>query len=199
MPEFTVKEVRLPELHLPEIKRDEIARTLSGIRVPEVERAVRDRRSAMQDRIGVALQGRLPRLSAADVGRLIAAAIYATRLVGRLFRTSRMPTIRRSRRGIVIARPKPRRPFRGVIVVTLAAAAAGWVVMRSPVVRLRVERVATRARNRIEDMRAERAMDAGVETGEPVAITTTEMEGTAEQDVLVSPPDEMIGDRVRID
>jgi hypothetical protein len=37
MPEFTVKEVRLPELHLPEIKRDDMVRSLSGVRLPDVD------------------------------------------------------------------------------------------------------------------------------------------------------------------
>jgi hypothetical protein len=37
MPESTIKEVRMPELHLPEIQRDEIVRTLSEIRLPEID------------------------------------------------------------------------------------------------------------------------------------------------------------------
>ena len=48
MPEFTVKEVRLPELHLPEVKRDEIVRALSGIRVPEVDRAIAEPRRRLR-------------------------------------------------------------------------------------------------------------------------------------------------------
>jgi len=36
MPQVPVKEVRLSELHLPEIKRDDIVRSLSEIRLPEI-------------------------------------------------------------------------------------------------------------------------------------------------------------------
>ena len=37
MPELPVKEGRLSELHLPEIKRDDIVRSLSEIRMPDVD------------------------------------------------------------------------------------------------------------------------------------------------------------------
>ena len=39
MPELPVREVRLSELHLPEIKRDDIVRSLSEIRLPDVDLA----------------------------------------------------------------------------------------------------------------------------------------------------------------
>ena len=37
MPELPVKETRLPELHLPEISRKDIMRSLSEMRMPDVD------------------------------------------------------------------------------------------------------------------------------------------------------------------
>ncbi len=103
MPEFTVKEVRLPELHLPEIKRDEIVRSLSGVRLPEVDLA-RARRTSI----------RIPAvtMSSADLGRLLAAAATVARLARPTpSRTSRLAgPFRRRSRFPVAARRAIKRP-----------------------------------------------------------------------------------------
>jgi len=159
MPEFTVKEVRLPELHLPEIKRDEIVRSLSGVHLPEVDLA-RARRASVK----------LPAvtLSSSDVGRMLAAAAAVVRLVRptptRVGRLSG-PFARRSRLAVArIVQPKRRRSrwpivLGGILVVVLGA----WAVLRRPAVRLRIDAAARDARARFDDLRngdRHEAMDA---------------------------------------
>src|SRR5512147_1680793 len=80
MPEFSVKEVRMPELHLPEIKRDEIVNALSGIHVPEIDRAMAEPRRRMRNVNLRALPWRQGRMAGVDAGKLIAAAVTAARI-----------------------------------------------------------------------------------------------------------------------
>ena len=72
MPEFTIKEVRLPELHLPEIKRDDIVRSLSGVRLPEVDLAKARRTTIKVPAVSV---------TGADVGKVLAAGAALARFV----------------------------------------------------------------------------------------------------------------------
>lgn len=169
MPEFTVKEVRLPELHLPEIKRDEIVRSLSGLHLPEVDLA-----KARPARIKVPAVT----LTSPDVGKLLAAAAAVARFVlptpgrgrwlaGPFGRRSRSPLAR-------IVQPRPRRsrwPIAfGVIIV---AAFGAWALLRRPEVRRRIDEAAHRARERFDELRAR---DSGLEVDadEPVAFTAAE-------------------------
>jgi len=149
MPEFTVKEVRLPELHLPEIKRDEIVRSLSGVRPPEVVLA-----RARQTTIKVPAVN----LSGSDVGRILAAAATVARLVrpapsrsarfGRAFgRRATSPLTR-------IVQPRRRRSrwplvIGGIVILALGA----WAILRRPDVRRRVDAAARDARTRIDELR----------------------------------------------
>ncbi|MGZ8437841.1 MAG: hypothetical protein ACXWXR_04795 [Candidatus Limnocylindrales bacterium] len=184
MPEFTVKEVRLPELHLPEIKRDEIVRTLSGIHVPEIDLTKAERRPKLGGFDLKAMPWRRQGLSGIDAGRLVAAVITAARIVRPAtprsswfpFRRSRSSALRRSRESVVaVIRPAPRRSRRGLVVVLIAlAAAAGWMVFRSPQVRSRIDRAAQRVRARVDEMRSRPMNDIDLETGEPVSVTATE-------------------------
>lgn len=150
MPEFTVKEVRLPELHLPEIKRDDIVRSLSGVRLPEVDLA-----SARTARLKVPSIA----VSSSDVGKLIAAGAAVARLARRTSRRDRMvglPFRRRSRMPVVrLIQPK-RRPSRWpvVLVVAGALALAAWAILRRPAVRQRIDAAARDARERIATMQA---------------------------------------------
>jgi hypothetical protein len=149
MPEFSVKEVRLPELHLPEIKRDDIVRSLSGVHLPEIDLA-RARRASIK----------LPAvtLSSSDVGRMLAAAAAVVRLVRPTpTRASWLsgPFGRRSRSALArIVQPKRRRSrwpivLGGFLVVVLSA----WAVLRRPAVRLRIDAAARDARARFDDLR----------------------------------------------
>lgn len=155
MPEFSVREVRLPELHLPEIKRDDIVRSLSGIHIPEVDLA-----KARTSRI------RLPAITVtgSDLGRLLAAGAalarfsrpararrpWLTRLSGR---RTRWPAIQ-------IVQPRGTRSRRPIVLVALLVAAVGGLLfLRRPVVRARVEAAVHLARQQV-------AMMAGHRPGE---------------------------------
>jgi hypothetical protein len=167
MPEFTVKEVRLPELHLPEIKREEIVRTLTGVRLPEVDLA-KARRATV----------RIPtvKLSSEDIGKLIAGAAAVARFARPTPRGPRFPKLR-LRRGSKspitrIVRPRRSRSrwplaFGGIIVASLA----GFALLRRPGVRERVDGVARRARERLAEFRAGPEGWLDVDADEPVAFT----------------------------
>ena len=124
MPELSVKEVRLPELHLPELSRDDIVRALSEDRLRDVE--------LPRDEITTVRRGRLD-LSGLDLGR----ALGGVAIVARFAR----PVIRRPRLSIAI----------GVVV---ALGLIGLAVSRSPAVREGADGAARRARERFEAMRS---------------------------------------------
>lgn len=169
MPEFTVKEVRLPELHLPEIKRDDIVRSLSGVRLPEVDLA-----KARRTTIKVPAFG----MSGSDVGKLIAAAAtiarYArpapkrnTRFTVSLGRRSRSPLTR------IIPSRQRRSRWPIAIAVVIAVGVAAWAVLRRPEVRRRVDSVAHDARTRFDAFRAD-AEAQSIALQEPVDVAVSE-------------------------
>ena len=174
MPEFNVREVRLPELHLPEIKRDEIVRSLSGVHVPVA--ALGKARPSVT---------RMPavRVTPADLGRLLAAGMALARFARpapaprpwlRSFsgRRTRLPEIR-------IVRPRARRSRRPLIVVALlVAAAAGLLILRRPAVRVRVDSAARGARQKVAELRG-RAILEDDEIGAPVEVDSN-AEGVGE-------------------
>jgi hypothetical protein len=169
MPEFTVKEVRLPELHLPEIKRDEIVRTLSGVRLPDVDLAKARRASMKVPAVAV---------SRDDIGRIVAGAAAIARLTrpGRARSPWVMPFVRRSRSPIQrIVQPRRRRSrwplVAGGIVVLLVGA---WAVLRRPDVRLRIDATVRQARTRLDAMRGDGAQDAMI-VHEPVALASADL------------------------
>jgi len=177
MPEFTVKEVRLPELHLPEIKRDEIVRALSGVWVPDVDLAREERRPRLPGVDLTALPWRKRGLSGVDAGKLVAAAITAARLARPAAPRSRWFPMRRSRRNLVaVIRPAPRRSRRRFAIVAIAIAiAAGWTLFRNPAIRSRLDRAAHDARRRLDAMRAHPSGDIDLDSGEPVSVTTSDV------------------------
>jgi hypothetical protein len=184
MPEFTVKEVRLPELHLPEVKRDEIVRALSGIRVPEVDRALAEPRRRLRNVDLGAVPWRR-QLSGVDAGKLVAAAVTAARIARPArtrprwspFRRSRWAAVSRSRDNVVaMVRPAPRRSRRRLVAVVIALlVAAGWMLFRNPGFRARLDRAAADARRRIDGMRTQGPTDADLEAPEPVSVTAPEI------------------------
>lgn len=163
MPEFTVKEVRLPELHLPEIKRDDIVRSLSGVRLPEVDFS-RARKATI----------RVPAvtLTGSDIGKLVAGGAAVARFIrptakrgrwlGRGFgRRSQGPIAR-------LARPRTRRSRWPIVFLVLGTVAvAAWALLRRPSIRRRVDAMAQDARERFETMRTPDA-ELDVETDAPL-------------------------------
>jgi hypothetical protein len=190
MPEFTVKEVRLPELHLPEVKRDEIVRALSGIKVPEVDRAMAEPRRRLRNVDLRTLPWRQRAMTGVDAGKLIAAALTAARIARPASRRSRWSPFGRSRWAAVsrsrdnlvaVVRPAPRRSRRRVMAVVIAlAAAAGWMLFRNPGFRARLDGAVSKARLRMDGMRSGGMPDIDLETGEPVAQTTAEVAPSGE-------------------
>jgi hypothetical protein len=195
MPEFTVKEVRLPELHLPEVKRDEIVRALSGMHLPDVDLPSVERRSRLPRVDLTALPWRKRGLSGVDAGELIAAGLAAARLLRPAtparWSPARLLPIGRSRRDLVaVIRPAPRRSRRRVTVIAIAGAVAAiWMLSRNASIRARLGRFAGDARQRFDAMR-ERSEDAvDLDSGETVsvianAVDTTSDPETARQSVV---------------
>jgi len=125
MPELPVKEVRLPELHLPEITREEILRTLSEVRRPEIdlsriERPRLDLARIERPRMNVPRIG----LPSVDLAGLVATAI-ATVGIGR-------PRIGRPRIG------RPRWALIAGLVAVVGVVA--FVIVRSQATRARTDR-----------------------------------------------------------
>jgi hypothetical protein len=179
MPEFTVKEVRLPELHLPEIKRDDIIRSLSG-RLSDVDLA-----KARNARIKIPTVT----LTTADVGKIVAAGTAVARF-------ARPPKRRRwltggfGRRspGSVarLIQPRKRRSRWPLGLVALAAVAvAAWAVLRRPAVRQRLEELGQDARERFETMRAD-APRLDVDADEPPTTVGFEPMAASEAEGFVN-------------
>ena len=168
MPEFTVKEVRLPELRLPEIKRDEIVRSLSGVHLPEVDLAKARRASIKIPAVS---------LSSADVGRMLAVGATIARLVRPApSRSSWLADAIRRRTRTPIARivqPRRRRSRWPIALGVVAVLALGaWALLRRPGVRERVDAAARDARARFDEMRRGND-DTAIELHEPVALSAT--------------------------
>lgn len=190
MPEFTLKEVRLPELHLPEIKRDDIVRSLSGARLPEVDLA-RARNAALK----------VPAIAvtSADLGRLVAAGATIARFVRPASRRGRLlglPLGRRSRNPVVrLVQPRTRRSRWPLLLIVAGAVAIGvWALLRQPSIRRRVDEVAREARERLAVMGA-RDERLDIDPDEPiaprsVATASTEADGfaNATEDVGAATP-----------
>jgi hypothetical protein len=176
MPEFGVKEVRLPELHLPEIERDEIVRALSGVHIPQVDLARAKPRKPAVGLGPVMAQWRARGLPPIDPGKLLAAAVAVSRFVRPAPPPSRWSRVRRSRGNLMeIVRPAPRRSRRRLALVTIAVlAVAGWALLRNPASRMRLDRATQKARQWVRDRRAGRADDIVLEVGEPAPVTTEE-------------------------
>ena len=166
MPEFTVKEVRLPELHLPEIKRDDIVRSLSGVRLPEVDLAKARRASFKVPTVSI---------TSSDVGKVLAAGTAIARFVrpapaprawlpGPFGRRTRSPIVR-------IVQPRRRRSRWPLAVGAIAIVALGaWALLRRPGVRERVEAAARDTRVRIDELRNGGPTDLAVH--DPNEVTT---------------------------
>jgi hypothetical protein len=186
MPEFTVKEVRLPELHLPEIKRDEIVRALSGIHVPDVDLARAERRPSLPGLDLTTVPWRKRGISRADAGKLVAAAVAAARLT-RPAPRSRWSLGRARRDLVAVVRPAPRRSRARLMVVAIAiVAVAGWMLFRNPAVRSRLDRAAGNARRRLDAMRAHPSDDIGLESGEPVPVAASDVAPTAGDETVTA-------------
>jgi hypothetical protein len=126
MPTMRIKEVRLPELHLPEMSRDDITRAI-GDATRDIDLTRLDPRRVDLPEVAADLSRELSKI---DLPKAVASA--AT--VGRPQR-SRLPFV-----------------IGGLITLGLVA----FAVASSPILRPRLEAAAKRARERFEEMRAER-------------------------------------------
>lgn len=166
MPEFTVKEVRLPELHLPEIKRDDIVRSLSGVRLPEVDLSKARRATIKVPAVSV---------TSSDVGKVLAAGAAVARFV-RPAPARRAwlpgPFGRRTRSPIVRIVPSRRRRSRWPLAIGAIAvvALAAWALIRRPGVRERIDAAARDARVRVDELRNGGPTD--LELHAPTDLTT---------------------------
>ena len=144
MPELPVKEGRLSELHLPEIKRDDIVRSLSEIRMPDVD-------LSRLERPKIDLPDSISKFEWPDVGKAVAGAAAAANL-GR--------------------RSRPRWPLAvaGLIVAGLAA----WAIFTNEAVRARIASGATAVRERIAAMRSNDSDWLDTEQDEPIAFNAAE-------------------------
>ena len=148
MPELPVKEVRLPELHLPEISREEILRTLSEVRRPDIDLLRIER-----PRLDIA-EIDLPRMArpSIDLAALVAGSVAALGF-GR-------PRVLRSRWAFAAA------------LVALAGLAA-VVAARNDGVRAQVDRAARGVGARVEGWRSRRADLLEVEADRPAPLVET--------------------------
>lgn len=167
MPEFTLKEVRLPELHLPEIKRDDIVRSLSGVRLPDVDLA-----KARTAKIKVPAIA----LTSADVGKLVAAGAAVARFVRPAPRRSslfRLPVAPSQTPVLGLIKPRKRRSRLPILLVVAGAAAiAIWALLRRPAIREKVDAMARDARERIATMQHVELLD--VDSDAPIALRSFE-------------------------
>lgn len=183
MPEFTVKEVRLPELHLAEIKRDDIVRSLSGVRLPEVDLA-----TVRQATIRVPAV----RLTSSDVGKLIAAGAAIARFArpvpnrgpwtsGRFGRRARSPLVRMVQPG----RSRSRWPL--ALGACIVVAVGAWAVLRRPSIRNQVDEAMRSARARFDAWRATSAQpDEGTDEAIASSMGTAQPEETTAGAVAVA-------------
>ena len=145
MPELPVKEGRLSELHLPEIKRDDIVRSLSEIRLPDVD-------LTKLERPKFDLPDSVSKFEWADVGKAVAGAAAAAN-IGR--RASR-----------------PRWPLAvgGLIIAGLAT----WAIVSNEALRTRIANAATAVRERISAMRSNDDEWLEMDRDEPIAFDAAE-------------------------
>ena len=151
MPEIPVKEIRRSDLHLPEIKRDDIMRSLSEIRLPEVDLSKIERpRFDLPDSVSKFEWPKFD-LSAGDVGKAVVGAAAAAH-IGR----------RRSR---------PRWPLAvGALIVGGLAAAA---MLSNEALRSRIASSIVALRERIASMRSG-GYELEVDREDPVAFAAAE-------------------------
>ena len=145
MPELPVKESRLSELHLPEIKRDDIVRSLSEIRLPDVD-------LTKIERPKIDLPDSVTKFEWSDVGKAVAGAAAAANL------------------GRRASRPRWPLAVGGLIVAGLAA----WAILTNEALRARISSGASAIRERISAMRSTDADWLDMDRDEPIAFDAAE-------------------------
>jgi hypothetical protein len=152
MPELPVKESRLPELHLPEIDRDDIARSLSEIKMPDVDLSKLDRpRIELPKAISNFEWPRFD-VSAADIRKAVASVAVAAHL-----------------------RPRPRQSRWPLAVGGLfVAGVATWAILSNEAHRARLANGASAVRNRLASMRSNDRDQLEIDPDEAIAFTAAE-------------------------
>jgi hypothetical protein len=160
----TIKQSRFPELRLPRLERDDIARALSEVKLPEVRIPDVDPSKIELPRIDLS-DIEMPKV---DVRRAIDDAAVR---VGLRSRSSRLPW-----------------PVIGGLAIVLGLVA--FVVSR-PTVRLQLQQATRNARQRIDEMRQEREIVSvdPTDVASPVASSAwTDDDITAEVEVVPDGP-----------
>jgi hypothetical protein len=151
MPQVPVKEVRLSELHLPEIKRDDIVRSLSEIRLPEIDLSRLERpRIDLPEAVSKFEWPKID-LSSVDVGKAMAGVATAAHIGRRAHR--------------------PRWPLAvGLIVAGLV----GWTILSNGALRARLARGVGAIRERISAVRSNRHDRHEIDRDHPIAFSAVE-------------------------
>jgi hypothetical protein len=151
MPELPVKE-RLSELHLPEIKRDDIVRSLSEMRLPDVDVTKLERpKIELPDAVSKFEWPKID-LSSMDLGKAIAGAVAAAHIGSRA---------RRPRWPLVVG---------GLIVAGFVT----WAILTNETIRARLASGASAVRDRLASMRADADDGLDVDHDAPIAFNAAE-------------------------
>jgi len=152
MPELPVKETRFADLHLPEIKRDDIVRTLSEIRLPDVDLTRLERlKFDLPESVSKFEWPRID-LSSVDVGKAMAGAAAAAH-IGRRARRPRWPLA-----------------IGGLMVGGLVA----WAVLTNETFRARLAGGANALRERFAAMRSSEYDNLEIERDDTIAFSAAE-------------------------
>lgn len=148
MPQLPVKESRLPELHLPEINRDDIMRSLSEIRMPEVDLSKVERpRFDLPDSVTKRDWPKFE-MPSMDIGKAVAGAAAAVH-IGRRSRRSRWPFA-----------------VGGLIIAGLATAA----ILSNETIRAKIAAGLEALRDRISSMRSTDYDELDIDRDDPIAF-----------------------------
>ena len=151
MPERSVKEVRMPELHLPEMTRDDIVKSLSEIRLPEVDltKVEMPRFDLSRFRLPESARARIAKsradVSASDLGKAVA-NIDLPKAVASI-------DLEKAFAGPLVAaglRPKPRRRWPYVLVGVIVAGIVATFIAKQASNRIRLDETARTARERVD-------------------------------------------------
>ncbi len=146
-------ELHPSELHLPEITRDGIARSFSGVHLPDLDFSGLERpRIDLPEAVSNFEWPRID-LPSIDIGRAIAGAAAAAH-IGRHARRPRWP--------LAVA---------GLVVAGLA----GWAILSQDAQRVRVTRGARAIRQRISAMRSDLQGRSEVDPGHAIAFSAAEI------------------------
>lgn len=148
MPELPIKEGRLSDLHLPEIKREDIVRSLSEIRLPDIDLTRLERpKFDLPDAVSK-FEWPTIDLPSVDVGKAVAGAVAAVKIGRRA--------------------PRPRWPL--AVGGLLVAGVAAWTILTNETVRAWLTNVARTLRERLAARRSDEHDRLEIDRDHPIAF-----------------------------